>query len=432
MPRDKQDGLAWEENLFGPVPRWTREPAIAAMESVCRQHLNAALTDPCDVSFYAAGAFNKLVLVVYGDRSLLMRVTLPVHPHDKTRGEVATLRWACENTKVPVPKVVAFEDSNDNEIGFEWILMELMAGCSANSRWRTMSMEQKVEMTTRLAEIQADLFRHGRHDSTFQNLGTLDLKTREEIPEGFPTTAIPGQLVSAEFFMGDHLQYDIPRGPFRSSFDWLSSELNIIIREQTLAIEKAEDEDDREDAEEIQVAAQRLLSILPKFFSSPHECAEATVLYHDDLNLNNILVDDEGKITAVVDWECVSALPLWMTTRMPKFLTEESREDEPKRDEYKDESPLESATPRNDGDLDNEGKDQLYWIHLMEYEVTQLRKVYSSRMGELWPDWPLEESYLQVDFFEALLQCSAGFFLNKVNAWVDGIERGDHIRWTDA
>jgi hypothetical protein len=55
-----------------------------------------------------------------------MRVTLPVSPHHKTRGEVATLRWVREHTNIPVPKVIAFDDNSDDSIGFEWILVELM------------------------------------------------------------------------------------------------------------------------------------------------------------------------------------------------------------------------------------------------------------------------------------------------------------------
>ncbi|KAH8203355.1 hypothetical protein TruAng_002450 [Truncatella angustata] len=223
-------------------------------------------------------------------------------------------------------------------------------------------------------------------------------------------------------------------GPFRSGYDWLSSELSIIILEHKKVIEKAEDDDDKEDAEEIITSAQKLLSLLRKILVS-QECAEATVLCHNDLNLRNILVDPEDKITAIVDWECVSALPIWMATKMPKFLAGESREEEPKRDFYADETPSEAAAQEKDNDpnfLDNEGKNQLYWIHRMEWEVAQLRKVYSARLSELWPDWPLEESYMKVDFFEAVLQCSAGIFLKKVNKWVDSMERGHLIRWADA
>ncbi|KAJ0125230.1 hypothetical protein J7T55_006575 [Diaporthe amygdali] len=363
-----------------------------------------------------------------------MRVTLPVSPHYKTRGEVATLRWVREHTDIPVPRVIAFEASNDNSIGFEWILMELMPGATAYRRWRTMSLQQKSAITKRVAEFQVQLSCYGVPGSPFKNIGTLDLENGSRGIEA-PTGVTPGKLISHEFFMGNRQNYDVPRGPFRSSFDWLSSEIRLIILEQTEALEKAEDYDDREDAEEILGSARRLLSLLPKVFPDDQQDEIATALYHDDLSLHNILVNDDGEITAIVDWECVSAMPIWLTTKMPKFLIGENREEEPIREIYADEIPAESVGPPNDGgpdDLDNEGKNQLYWIHLMEYETTQLRAVYEARLRQLWPAWPLQESQIKVDFFDAVLQCSAGVFVKQADRWVDSIERGDLIRWADA
>lgn len=100
-----------------------------------------------------------------------------------------------------------------------------------------------------------------------------------------------------------------------------------------------------------------------------------TAVYHDDLNLTNILVDDQGNITAVVDWECVSALPIWMAARFPEFLSVGGRDERPDRDRYSNEqavSIVKAGSADDDDDLDNEGKNSLYWIHLMEWEVTQL------------------------------------------------------------
>ncbi|KAI0490145.1 kinase-like protein [Xylaria cf. heliscus] len=417
--RDSQDGLEWEHKLFDTVPRWTREPSIPAIESICRKQLHISSGDPCSITFYAAGAFNKLYRVDCADQSLLMRITLPVHPHYKTRGEVATLNWMRHNTTAPVPKIVAFDDSNNNEIGFEWIMMELMSGCPAHRRWRTMSMEQKVAITNRIAEIQAEMFRYGNQNLAFRNIGTLHNNLSMETAE-VPATAAPGQMVSHEFFMDNRLKYHVPRGPFCSSYDWLESSLNIIILEQLAAMEEAKNDEDKEDAEEIMASTRRLLSLLPKIFTrTDEEYAETTFLWHDDLNLHNILVNENGELTAIVDWECVSALPLWMTADMPRYVKRGNRPEEPIRDNYANETPEESLASQNCDDpdeLDNEGKNSLYWIHRMEYEATKLREVYKTRLRQLWPNWPPQDS----------------FFLRMVETWMDHIERGDVIRLADA
>ncbi|KAH8747236.1 kinase-like domain-containing protein [Diaporthe sp. PMI_573] len=434
MPREIQDGLEWEDNLFSLIPRWTREPSVEAIEGVCRRQLEVPAGSPCTASFYAAGAFNKLYLIACADESFLMRVTLPVNPYYKTRGEVATLCWVREHTNIPVPKVIAFEDNNDNTIGFEWILMELMSGTTAYQQWRTMTLEQKSAIAKSIAEFQVQSSCYG--NSPFTNIGTLDLENGPPRVKA-PTKVTLGKIVSHEFFMGNRIKYDVPRGPFRSSLDWLTSEIRLIMLEQTEALDKAEDDDDREDAEEILNVARKLLSVFPKVFPNDDDQEDeiATALYHDDLSLHNILVNKEGEITAIVDWECVSAMPIWLTTKMPKFLIGESREEEPIQDVYADEIPGESGDPQNDGgpgNLDNEGKNQLYWIHLMEYETTQLRAVYERRLRELWPAWPLQGSQIKVDLVDAVLQCSAGIFVKKVDRWADSIERGELVRWADA
>ena len=435
MPRPTQDGLGWQQTPLYLVPVWTRDPSTSAIESIARKQLKTPSEDPCTVTFHAAGLFNKVYLVHTAGRSFIMRVTLPVYPHHKTRAEVVTLRWVHENTNVPVPKVFGFDDSNDNEIGFEWILMEYMEGPSARKRWRTMSMEQKVALTKRFAVFQFELSGLEKQEPAFKGIGTLDsperdLQVESQVPQ---TAAAPGRLVSHEFFMGDHLGYDIPRGPFRSSHDWLSAVLTIIIRHQTLILEKSEDEDDIEDAEDILPVAQSLLALLPKIFSPELTSLESSALHHHDLNLNNILVNEQGEVTAVLDWECVSALPLWMLTEVPKFLDDQPREDEPQRNSYADETPEEAAAEadkRNDShDLDNEGKNELYWIHKMEYETTQLRKVYKARLKELYPEWA-EERALQNDFYEAVSQCD-GLWFSKARRWAERVEKGESIRFKD-
>lgn len=127
-------------------------------------------------------------------------------------------------------------------------------------------MGQKVAFTKRLAEFQAQVSSYGDPDTASRRIGTLnaDFVEKEKSAIGMPKTFAPGQVIFHEFFMGDRLRCNVPRGPFRSSHDWLSSGFRILILEQTAALEREEDGDNRKDAEEHLHAAQGLLSILPK------------------------------------------------------------------------------------------------------------------------------------------------------------------------
>lgn len=427
MLSHSQEGLKWDRSGLDLVPFWTRQPSIETIETVCRRSLSISDNANCSISFHAEGAFNKLYLVRTDEQSLLIRISLPVCPHDKTRGEVTTLRWLAENTTIPIPKVVAFDDTSRNEIGFEWILMELMPGVSAWKQWRSLTMAQKVFLTQQIAEFQAQLFRQKFPSASFRGIGTLGCA-----PEG--SKPVPGQLVSNMFFMGNHINYDgVHRGPFHSSHDWLKSFLEIMTREFKDVVADCEDEDEIEEAEDALEVAKRLITLLPKIFPPIEEPSERTALMHHDLGLQNILLDEKGNISAVLDWECVSAMPLWAVTQVPKFLRNRDREDEPRRESYPDETPQPEGgsdnRQRDPDDLDNEGKNGLYWIHLMEYETTQLRKIYHDKMKSFWPDWDLcrEESRLKLDFYDAAARCAGGVFLRRVRIWVDKIEAGDFV-----
>ncbi|KAJ0163255.1 hypothetical protein CTA2_3266 [Colletotrichum tanaceti] len=441
MPKPR-DGLAWEDGGFDPEPRWTREPSLAAIEKVCRRELDIDDGANCEVSFFAAGAFNKLYLVQRDDvHSVIMRVSLPVDPGDKTRGEVATLRWLRRWTGAPVPRVFAFDDSNNNEIGFEWILMELMPGVSAYKRWRGMSMAQKTTLVEEVAEYQTQI---RISQGGFQSIGTLgtnetDEQGQHEEQRNAELPPTPCKMVSLVFFWGDHYDYDIPRGPFRSSHDWLRSFLDIIVLDGEAALREAEDEEDEEDAAEAVEVARKLLALLPRIFPSIQHPPERSFLWHEDLSLQNILVDDRGRITALLDWECVSTMPSWAVTQMPKFLRGAPRDEEPERDGYGDEGAGQDGVSSGGGggggggdvhteeELDNEGKNELYWIHLMEFEQTRLRRVYAARIRQLRPDWATEaeDGSLKRDFLEAVHRCSGGSHLKRISRWVDAITAGD-------
>lgn len=416
----EDSGLRWEQTLFDLVPRWTREPLIPAIETVCRQELSIGQNESCKVVFHASGLFNKLYIVdrISGPR-LIIRVSLPVYPRHKARAEVATLRWVRENTDIPVPAVLALDDSNDNDIGFEWILMEFMDGISAHDRWWTMSMEQKVLFTEQIAKFQAELSGSGKTEPGFRGIGTLDLDYTGRPND--PSAVVPGILVSPQFFVGDHLQYEVPRGPFLSSHDWLTTELDIILRHQNAVLESSEDEDEIEDAENVLSAVQKLLPLVPRIFPSSLQTPEMTALYHHDLHLNNILVDDQGNITAVLDWECVSTMPRWMSARIPNFLEGPNREEEPNRDEY-----LGAQAETKQSEFQE--KNELYYIHQMEYEATQLRKVYMARLRKLWLECPLETSHDEVDLFQAIQQCD-GIWAKRVWQWADRVHNGETIRF---
>jgi Phosphotransferase enzyme family len=173
------------------------------------------------------------------------------------------MKWVSENTDIPVSKVFDFDDTNANAIGFEWILMELMPGVSVWSKWRGLPMTQKVFLTQRIAELQAQLFRHKFPAASFRRIGALSTATEQSNP-----AFGPGHMVTGMFFKGTNLECDLPRGPFRSSHDWLKAYLGFVARAMETVQDAAGDENDKEEAENVSQVARRLLALLPRISPS--------------------------------------------------------------------------------------------------------------------------------------------------------------------
>lgn len=160
--------MEWISGTFQTEPRWKKEPDICTISQIARKHLGHDEHVPIDVAFFAQGAFNKLYNISAAGSECPMRVSLPVDPHYKIESEVATINFVRKETNMPVPRIIAFDSNNQNQLGFEWILMEKMPGATLRKRWRKMSWEAKKDIVKDLARFQAQLF-----DKRFSGIGNI-------------------------------------------------------------------------------------------------------------------------------------------------------------------------------------------------------------------------------------------------------------------
>ncbi|ESZ94202.1 hypothetical protein SBOR_5428 [Sclerotinia borealis F-4128] len=391
----KQDGLEWVGEMFGLEPRWTTEPDIVKIELIARKHLKFDVNSLCRVTFYAEGAFNKLykLKTADADACFLIRVTLPVDPFNKTNSEVATINFIRQNTDIPVSRILAFDDSSENELG-------------------SRSGARNPPPSTSIASDDNDI-------------------AGEALQGSIPALPVLGQMVSLVFFWGDHIAQDIPRGPFAHSSDWILARLNLVLTDQEKILNTSKDEDDIEDAQNSKTLAERLLKLLPSILPANQDILEQSVLFHDDLSMQNILVDDDGNITGIIDWECVSALPLWRSCSLPELFRSRERTQKPERDQYAPDSPSSSPIDSDlDSDFDNEGINSLYWEYLLEYELTQLRSLFLHEMHVVAPEWTQEYMNAvengKVDFELAVQHCDNSWRTYKIRAWLDAREKGEY------
>ncbi|CAI7571592.1 unnamed protein product [Penicillium palitans] len=449
-------GLVWEERLFSSKPRWTVEPDTGAIKQTVQ---SLRPSSKVEVAFLAQGGFNKIYNVSIDDETFIMRISLPVDPRYKVMSEVATMDWVRRITSLPIPRVIIHQPSRDNPIGFEWMLMTKLPGKPFGEIYQSLSFNVKARLVRELAASSVCLFRnqlcgigniYGK-SSVVENITSSEqiLRPREPVdpkisvlvnesdPDGGSTCmgksseppfnlpdkgssegASPdvGRIVSMQFFWDSHIHQHVHRGPFRSSKDWITARLLFnendcysALDEHSAGDRDSDDEAEVEDATRTLQIIKNLKSLIPLVFPTDDVGPEPSIISHHDLSRHNILVDDSGELTGVLDWECVSAVPLWKACSYPSFLEERPRYSEPVPESYEPE--------------DNGEPNELYFEHLWQYETTLLRDIFMGEMRRLDPGWVevFDKSQIKRDFDCAVQECDTEFSAGDINAWIKDI-----------
>ncbi|KAI9833994.1 MAG: hypothetical protein M1826_005899 [Phylliscum demangeonii] len=319
-----------------------------------------------------------------------------------TSSEVATMEYIRSCTTIPIPKIVAYDSSNRNALGFEWILMEFVHGTPLGEHWTDLPMATKERLVRQLAGFQAELF-----SKQYNQIGSFRRGPSSLTPSQYPID----RVVQRDFLWGENIHQPVPRGPFKDSHTWLSARLALLRFEYERDLESPDsDEFDRKLASRVLSVVQKLLKLLPSVF--PPDQPESTFLFHDDLNMDSILVDEHGVLTAVRGWACASVLPDWRACKMPDLLRGFERGEPP--------------TPgmllySDDGTIND-----LYWEEMMDYETTLLRPKFLDEMKRVCPEWVkvMLGSELRREF-EAAVTCLNSLGAKVIDAWLDSFVNGN-------
>jgi hypothetical protein len=127
-----------------------------------------------------------------------------------------------EQTAAPVPQVhdytVDYAVDYTSPSDFEWIMMERVVGRPLRERWHEISWLKKQLLVQQVVHTIAQL-----NQQELPSIGSL--YSSDEPSSSYPDCANPdpskhyhiGEAVQPPFFMGDHIQLFIYRGPFASS-----------------------------------------------------------------------------------------------------------------------------------------------------------------------------------------------------------------------
>ncbi|KAI9057372.1 kinase-like protein [Trametes sanguinea] len=281
--------------------------------------------------------------------------------------EAELLRWLKANSELPVPTIRAILKSQQDGV-LPVVVMEKMPGEMVLNviGKATLAYSVKERLMRSFAEFQVQLF-------------------RLEVPQRIGTARCEDLAISVD-----------------SEEDGMASleeYIDALLKRHERELEHIEDISARESCTRILARLKRELPNLYTRLAPPSR--RRCVLKHDDLNPQNILMDDEGYITGVVDWDLQVVLPAALAVSYPSFIRydgvhhpEYAREPYPGMEIWWFVSPDDSRRLRELYTQIARELDEEYYDALVNGEV--LRQVAEWLAGS--PDYVLTERWMETAF----------------------------------
>jgi hypothetical protein len=284
---------------------------IALLVRTCLVHEDLKLSNlpkfKCEVADTPmSGAYNLVYTVSFSD-GVKWVARIPGHgtstrfgslDAQRMNSEYYTMQYIGQHTTMPLPQVHHWETTCDS-IGTPFALMDYVEGQPLDDLWDDdLSESQRLACLSELAGYMSQLSK-----LRFSGLGPLKFDQSGQFEK-----------------IGDHIHIIEENGLPWGRTETSSSQKTFI--ESVWDCYDPEDDDVKGDF--LQRAALAILRLallsIPDYLTSETQLA----LRFPDLNSQNILVDADGKITALIDWDMVSAegaVSGW--ARYPMWLTED-------------------------------------------------------------------------------------------------------------
>ena len=449
--------------------------------------------------------------------SYVVKLTLPVCPARKTTSEVATMHWAKAMTPLPLPDVVQnlYSASANNPTGCEWILMRRVSGRPLFECWREMHISRKRRIVEQLAEYTIRVFDHGldgiasvyparredpdqrpeygamatmpffwngRYDKAqrkqygpyetyrdwaFDRLDLAEADAQSVLPriQSQLVRRIPWRImgvIAKLKELHDEL-FPSPRNPSLAGpvIDMIGAKKEELLKGGTAdePINLLSDSEDEENGANSGANEGFINDTndenddINNDEAKPFDCEEKTMMWHTNLSLDNIFVDETGIITGILNWECIAAIPRSVACQLPAFLLEgHDRKREPHVKDYwtfSDTIPPPTRTPSlspesgneheyDDADEEEEqrgrsrhrqrpqaGPTPAYWLAYREWELTTLRRHFERTMKDHSLGWHMfyKHNGLKRDFETAVQYCDDPLMLDVVEAWIGAVKK---------
>ncbi|CZT18612.1 uncharacterized protein RCC_04456 [Ramularia collo-cygni] len=218
---------------------------------------------------------------------------------DLLRATALGMKYIYENTELPIPQVLAYSADTKNEINAPYTIMTFLEGKSVTDLWDDLSVTPSV-LEARRQKIMHDLANIMRSlaTTTFARAGTLWFPDDDSPPE----VGNSYRLDKAKIFA---LKREFLEFPPRDSV----AELLRCGQHKRLI----EDRNPGVEHDVATVGVYALWDVMIEAFlqsGGKQKAGEPEfVLMQSDFNRQNILADETGKVTGLIDWDCLESIP---------------------------------------------------------------------------------------------------------------------------
>ncbi|KAI5272897.1 hypothetical protein E4T47_03968 [Aureobasidium subglaciale] len=277
------------------------------------------------------GGFNICFKVVFDD-GIAWAVRFPIpgwvmDPEQKIRREAAVIKYIQENTRIPVPRLIAHgtaSDNHDPKIG-PFIISEWVDGVSLVSLMeklprpgygmvlrKDLDDDFLYKVHSQIAEVLLELASHD-----FDKIGSLEVSEKVNGSISWSIQNRPLTLKMNEIESHGHVVVDDPEA---AAFDTAADYMNNLLEQNMKQLyEQRNSVDDAEDARRKFVLRRRMQALVPYF--KPRLDTGPFKLFCDDMHPRNVLIDEHTRqITAIIDWEWTYAAPREFSLTPPSWL----------------------------------------------------------------------------------------------------------------
>ncbi len=300
------EGRDLVQEYWGPTRSTTKEALISLAKRYIPRNQVSNNEGTCKLVSRQHGVYNSVYTIQFedGDKAC---IRVPAcgwsqrWQHEDVqllRSTALAMRMLENKTSVPLPRVLAYDCSFENEILAPFILMTCIDGTGARQVWN--ADEGLVPKEARRQNILKGIAQamSGLRHLKYSKSGSFwfdeeNLQAEPVIGESLHLR-VEGYVINRRFEAA---------GPYSSTRDKVNADLHRLLKDERFP------EDCQNSSTKGVLELYRLVAAAFLDATEVPDSAEEFVLMHEDFDIQNMVVDDSGNLTGILDWDGLSSQP---------------------------------------------------------------------------------------------------------------------------